>query len=328
MKLSLNLVCGCFIVVSAQASAQSYAFIEEYLEQAFSSSVVLADSDVFTAGFNNFDPNDWFHTDNENLGTAESIENRQRYKSSTLPITLSLSDDEAYHKHQLFFRLSASVIDDDLTLPDALNSGQTEHYRQSVLGGAAFYRYQYRLTENWTLTPALGTHLLYFKNSVTSNNPSFKKLLSPFDGVLVNTYAWANLFETNLKIQYDEEKSWGHWRASSAWHYFGGYGWGRANNGQIGNPEGWYVANTLTGVYDFTQVGRSVQSIYGSIRRVDVGSTTQEPLGTSNYYEASFGWLMTPPFEIEFVDNIGLGLTFNYGSAFKGGSIVLFFNQD
>ncbi|HIF8937804.1 TPA: Solitary outer membrane autotransporter beta-barrel domain, partial [Vibrio cholerae] len=61
---------------------------------------------------------------------------------------------------------------------------------------------------------------------------------------------------------------------------------------------------------------------------VDVGSTPQEPLGTSNYYEASFGWLMTPPFEMELVDNIGLGLTFNYGSAFKGGSIVLFFNQD
>ncbi|CSC51951.1 Protein of uncharacterised function (DUF3233) [Vibrio cholerae] len=37
---------------------------------------------------------------------------------------------------------------------------------------------------------------------------------------------------------------------------------------------------------------------------------------------------MTPPFEMELVDNIGLGLTFNYGSAFKGGSIVLFFNQD
>ncbi|WP_244249518.1 Solitary outer membrane autotransporter beta-barrel domain, partial [Vibrio fluvialis] len=53
-----------------------------------------------------------------------------------------------------------------------------------------------------------------------------------------------------------------------------------------------------------------------------------QPLGTSMYYEASVGWLMTPPFEISFIDNIGIGLAFNYGSAFKGGSIVLFFNQD
>lgn len=61
---------------------------------------------------------------------------------------------------------------------------------------------------------------------------------------------------------------------------------------------------------------------------MDVGSDIQQPLGTSMYYEASVGWLMTPPFEISFIDNIGIGLSLNYGSAFKGGSIVLFFNQD
>ncbi|KAA1001896.1 Solitary outer membrane autotransporter beta-barrel domain [Vibrio cholerae] len=326
MKLPLRLSFGCLLMMSFSATAKSYDFIQEHLEQAFSSSVVLSDSDVFTAGFNNFDPNDWFKTDNDNLGTPESIENRKKYKSSTLPITLALSEEEAYHQHQLFFRLSASVIDDELRITNI--PGETERYRQSVLGGAMFYRYQYRLTDHWTLTPAIGTHLLYYRNTVTYNNPQFKMLFSPLDGLLVNTYAWANLVETNLKIQYEEEKSWGRWKASSAWHYFGGYGWGKANNGEVGNPEGWYIANTLTGVYDFTQLGRSVQSIYGSIKRVDVGSTPQEPLGTSNYYEASFGWLMTPPFEMELVDNIGLGLTFNYGSAFKGGSIVLFFNQD
>ncbi|HHS3326672.1 TPA: Solitary outer membrane autotransporter beta-barrel domain [Vibrio cholerae] len=326
MKLPLRLSFGCLLVMSFSATAKSYDFIQEHLEQAFSSSVVLSDSDVFTAGFNNFDPNDWFKTDNDNLGTPESIENRKKYKSSTLPITLALSEEEAYHQHQLFFRLSASVIDDELSIANM--PGETERYRQSVLGGAIFYRYQYRLTDHWTLTPAIGTYLLYYRNTVTYNNPQFKMLFSPLDGLLVNTYAWANLVETNLKIQYEEEKSWGRWKASSAWHYFGGYGWGKANNGEVGNPEGWYIANSLTGVYDFTQLGRSVQSIYGSIKRVDVGSTPQEPLGTSNYYEVSFGWLMTPPFEMELVDNIGLGLTFNYGSAFKGGSIVLFFNQD
>ncbi|WP_240182434.1 Solitary outer membrane autotransporter beta-barrel domain, partial [Vibrio cholerae] len=48
--------------MSFSATAKSYDFIQEHLEQAFSSSVVLSDSDVFTAGFNNFDPNDWFKT--------------------------------------------------------------------------------------------------------------------------------------------------------------------------------------------------------------------------------------------------------------------------
>ncbi len=116
MKLPLRLSFGCLLVMSFSATAKSYDFIQEHLEQAFSSSVVLSDSDVFTAGFNNFDPNDWFKTDNDNLGTPESIENRKKYKSSTLPITLALSEEEAYHQHQLFFRLSASVIDDELSI--------------------------------------------------------------------------------------------------------------------------------------------------------------------------------------------------------------------
>lgn len=53
----------------------------------------------------------------------------------------------------------------------------------------------------------IGTHLLYYRNTVTYNNPQFKMLFSPLDGLLVNTYAWANLVETNLKIQYEEEKA-------------------------------------------------------------------------------------------------------------------------
>ncbi|MCG6295872.1 Solitary outer membrane autotransporter beta-barrel domain, partial [Vibrio vulnificus] len=59
-----------------------------------------------------------------------------------------------------------------------------------------------------------------------------------------------------------------------------------------------------------------------------VGGDTSESLGTHHYYEASVGWLMTPPFKTQWVDNVGIGLSLNYGSALKGGSLVLFFNQD
>ncbi len=89
MKLPLRLSFGCLLVMSFSATAKSYDFIQEHLEQAFSSSVVLSDSDVFTAGFNNFDPNDWFKTDNDNLvhlnrlKTARNI-NRVRSPSHLL----------------------------------------------------------------------------------------------------------------------------------------------------------------------------------------------------------------------------------------------------
>lgn len=50
MKLPLRLSFGCLLVMSFSATAKSYDFIQEHLEQAFSSSVVLSDSDVLLQG--------------------------------------------------------------------------------------------------------------------------------------------------------------------------------------------------------------------------------------------------------------------------------------
>jgi len=40
------------------------------------------------------------------------------------------------------------------------------------------------------------------------------------------------------------------------------------------------------------------------------------------------GWLITPWFKSSWIENVGVGLTINYGSSLRGGSLVLFFNQD
>ena len=57
--------------VSLQASGND-AF-RNYLEQAFATSIVLTDSDVFTVGVHDFDPNDWFNLQNEEIGSEESV---------------------------------------------------------------------------------------------------------------------------------------------------------------------------------------------------------------------------------------------------------------
>ncbi|MDN3685846.1 Solitary outer membrane autotransporter beta-barrel domain [Vibrio sinaloensis] len=98
----------------------------------------------------------------------------------------------------------------------------------------------------------------------------------------------------------------------------------KANGGDVGNPEGWYMGNGLEAYYNVNHWGKSLQSLYTSIRRIDIGGDTSDPLGTEHYYEGSVGWLMTPPFKSNLIDNIGIGLNINYGSALKGGSIVFF----
>lgn len=59
--------------------------------------MVLLDSDVFIVGFNNFDFNDWFKIDNDNLGIFELIENCKKYKLSMFFIIFVLSEEEVYY---------------------------------------------------------------------------------------------------------------------------------------------------------------------------------------------------------------------------------------
>lgn len=52
--------------------------IQKELERNFATAIVLTDSDVFTVGFHDFDPNEWLNLDNEELGSADSVNLRKK----------------------------------------------------------------------------------------------------------------------------------------------------------------------------------------------------------------------------------------------------------
>lgn len=313
------------LVVSPLALAQGSQAYQAYLEQAFAAAIVLTDSDVFTFGVHDFDPNEWFNLDNEDIGSQESVLLRQQIAVSALPYTIDLSDEDAIHKHQIFTRFSVLGSRQDYEI----RPQDTDDYQHEfVLGAFTAYRYKYQLTDFWTVTPGVGVHLQYFRNNHDYRSEFANEIVKPaLDNVIFNTDAWALSVEPHIEFKYNEPTSWGSWNVASSFHYFYGHGWGEANYGQVGNPEGWYTANGIEAYYNVSQLGRSVQSIYSSFRRIDIGGDTSQPLGTPYYYEGSIGWLMTPPFESDLIDNVGIGLNINYGSNLKGGSIVLFFNQ-
>ncbi len=325
LKKCTALLSFCWLLFTASVYARGYDVVQNFFEESFAYTVVLSDSDVFTVGIKDFNPNELFNTDNPELGTEDSVANRKKYGISTLPMSFRLNDEEEQDTQELFFRLSGLGTDEKVRWG---NETVDDDFRQIVLDIYTAFRYEHIINEHWSITPGIGSHLMRYQNTMDYNSVTGQSYAPYLDGLLFNTSAWANIYEPHVKLTYNKDERWGKWKISSSGHYFYGYGWGEANDGEIGNPEGWYWVNSATVVYDFTQVGRSVQSVYSTIRRVDVGSDVSDPLGTTFYYEGTVGWLMTPPFEISYVDNIGIGLTFNYGSAFKGGSLVLFFNQD
>ncbi len=74
-----GLVLTLFVSVSPTAvnAASLSELVRKDIEQTFATSVLLNDTDVFTFGINNFDPNKVFSLDNEDIGSNDSVSHRQ-----------------------------------------------------------------------------------------------------------------------------------------------------------------------------------------------------------------------------------------------------------
>lgn len=309
---------------TVSANVLSDAFRKE-LEQRFATSVLLNDTDVFTFGINNFDPNEVFSLDNEDIGSNDSVSRRQNITSLSLPYTFEQPNYIEDNHQEITLRLSALRIENDVEYAATIKS---DYQKESVVSGYVEFANVSQLNEYWSFHSGIGNHISYYRNDFEYRSSLLEPIQDQLDGLYYNTDAWAYIIEPKIKLTFEDKNHWGRYKLSTSLHYFNGVGWGEANNGDIVNPEGWYIANEAKIFYDLVRWDKNITSMYSSIRRIDIGGDTVEPMGTTSYYEGSVGWLLNPNLFNEWVDNVGIGFTINYGSSLKGGSLVLFFNQD
>ncbi|ROV61937.1 hypothetical protein EGH82_02335 [Vibrio ponticus] len=291
----------------------------------YATSIVLSDSDVFTFGFSNFDPNEYLDLEDTSLGDPGSVDLKKKMSVTSLPFTLPLRRyGYSPYQSKLNGRVYLLSNEQDFYIS---NSATSDKLRELNLGGYLELEQEISLTRTLTVHNAIGTHLMYYKNDYQYRNDFLQDYRSQIDGVYLNTSSIATVGELSTTLKYTHNGRLGQWYIWSSPHYFNGVSMNLDNHDQQGNPEGWYWVNGIKVFYHIGNFGRSIQSFYTSFSRVDLGGDTEQPMNTDHYYETSFGWLMSPPFKIPFVMNIGIGMSLNYGSAFKGGSFVLFFNQ-
>ncbi|MGR5176312.1 Solitary outer membrane autotransporter beta-barrel domain [Vibrio mediterranei] len=307
-------------ICAVSMQVQANPLFSDIFEEDFAAAIILTDSNALTLGFKDFNPNTLLNIDNENIGSKEALALRKNIAVSSLPLTFSFKNNNDFQQRALV-RFSALKIEDEiLESPD--------NHTKYVLGVFSGYEQDIHFSEHWQFQTGVGVHLQYLHSNYDFNSPLSKLFQPLIDGKVVNTSAWAANLHPKIGFNYERRKRWGDVKFQSSFNYFTGVGWGEANDGDVGTPEGWYWSNEVKLFYDVAHWGRSIQTVYTSLRRVDIGGDTLGVLGASLYYEGTVGWLMTPPFHIQFVDNVGIGLSVNYGSALKGGSIVLFFNQE
>lgn len=316
------------LVVTA-LSVQADDMLRKSLEGDFATAVLLSDTDAISLGFHDFNPNAFVDI-SDNLGDEEALELRKQINVYTVPYDFALSPNTSINGHKLeqYISISGSYLKVERDIKFSNNRSEpTDSVKDEVVTLAGRYWTRYRLDPKWSLISGLKAHTQYFKNSYTYRNPLSIFFRDQLDGNAFNTTAWSFILQPDVELHYRQPSSWGHWEAFTDMNYFYGHGWGEANQGNVGNPEGWYWINGVKSFWHIGDFHNYNQSIYSSIRRIDVGGDLQAPLASSHYYEWSLGWLSATPFGDDYIENIGIGINLNYGSSLKGGTIVLLINQ-
>lgn len=320
---SLYINCAVVLISSPHVKASSLQNdIADILSQRFSATVLLTDSDAIEFGVGSFNPNDYVNINNDNLGSAQALAERRNKSLYLLPYTHRVASTNANASHLWFFKAYSLRTRSEFSLFD--NTANNDVLDESVLGLAVGYGYRYSLNDNFNITPKLSSHLMHYTNRFSANSVQSEIVEVFFEGSLFNTSAWSNVYEPSIGFEYDMLTVWGNWMFTSTWSYFYGFTWGEANNGKISDPHGWYVTNQVTWRYD---VFDGSTTPFVGFKRVDLSSALRSELSTEHYYETSFGWLFNRPTDLDWIDNIGIGINLNYGSSLRGGSISLYYNK-
>ena len=312
---------GCAVINIPISSANTELddAIAKVLADRVALSVILSDSDALAFGVSDFDPNTIFGTDIDNLGDDGTVAARRSKSAYVLPYSHEIKNSNGLGAHVL--SATGYYIDSNSKLSIDTTVSIEDEFNEQSYGVMLGYAYKKMLNERLSLSGGLQMHVMRYQNQFVANNIISEVFKQVYKGSLVDTFAWSAIFAPQLELEYIQPQTWGRFELSSKVNYFTGYTWGDAN---IGNPSGHYFTNQIFAYYDIFDKS---QTLFTGAKRVDVSDSIRSGLGSSFYYEASFGWLYNQPSRYEWLENIGVGLNFNYGSSLRGGSIMLYFNK-
>lgn len=308
-----------FSVFSLSANAESNIVLRS-IEESFAVATLMSDSEALTFGFTNFDLN----VNDPGFGDETTAELKNSLTVFVIPYTWEL-DSQAYSWDH-FLTLRAFYINSARDIE--LFTGVDDTLKQNTLGVYGSYSQYFRITDSWYVSSAFGLHLTYYENSYNYGDGFPDATRAELDGSAFNVSALALIGEPQVGIGYTRAEQWGTWRAHNDINYIFGQGFGGSVDDPWGiHPEGFRVTNgveftvsvpQLWGVHDFLTI---------DLKRIDLYGDLESLAENGNYYEASFGWVIDTNNKIPLLDNIGIGLSVNYGSSISGATIVLYWNE-
>lgn len=311
---------------SSGAAAELDHIVQDYLSRTFSTAVLLTNGDAVRVGFWDFDPNEFLDLDNDDLGNPEATRLRQSIHTAALPWSWPIPMPSPQHKLQLQGKLSYLAVESEGQFVPS-ESPLLDKVEDSVVSADIGVSWRYPLTTSAQLTVRQTLHWMHYENDTQFRSEQSKTLQPSLDGLLTNMEVDALMLEPSVMLSYDLTPGETLWHLFSDYHYMVGDTYNTGRNAHDATPEAWFWSNGARMKSPLISQLLPGQNIWFRAARVDMGADLNGALGNHHYYEAGLAWLVDTGSHIPLLDNIGIGLNFNYGSVLRGGTLVLMLNE-
>ncbi len=297
------------------------------LAENYVTAALLTGGNAVRFGFWDFDPNRFIDLDDENLGSLESKELRQRITTLSLPYSWSRPLGEDSNTLVLGAKAAYLASENELQIIPS-DSPRDDRIANSVTSLSLGGELKHRANGHVGVSAGLNLHLQRFRNDTDFNTPQSQALAPLADGLLTNYTANAWLAEPHLRGTWFVTGRGAEVRVFSDLHYMRGRSFNTGERAHDVQPEAWYWSNGVRWRHPYVTRFLPGQNVWMQASRYDLGGDLSDSLGNHYYYEAGIGWLLdVRKMNIPFVDNMGIGINLNYGSVLRGGTLVLLFNE-
>jgi hypothetical protein len=327
-KLTWMLMCLGLLLFADHGRAQSAGSTEAQVQSIFATSVVLTDSDAIRFGMLRFNPSDILEPlDDDQFGSAESIERRQSAQLYALPGSWTVGKSDAALAPYIKTRLSYLSVEQEAVLTGQDSHTQRDRGKERVYGAYVEGGFSYQLSSHWEATLGAGTHLLQYDSAYQEGGLLSKALQSASNSLAFDTRATALMGELETQLSYTGRIDGIPWRFRSTYSYLAGETVKVSDGLEDVNPETWSWTNEAAMQWPMPKLLDTESYLQFSLRRVDLGGDVARSLGTHDYYGLGVGWVFEGPESLSWLNNVGVNLFVNWGSAFSGGSVDVLFNE-
>ncbi|GLS84273.1 Solitary outer membrane autotransporter beta-barrel domain [Paraferrimonas haliotis] len=317
--------------LSAAAIAQVTENIDATIQSDLAGDLALAslvhDKDTLSLGFKSFDPNRYLPIDDDNIGSAESIQLQSELTTITLPYTWELSNEGLGFTPYLNGRLGLLERRNNVALFDDTNIPK-DRRRISIYSGYFGGGGIWQVSDSWSIDASLGAFYQRYENVYRYGSDASEAFKPIIDGYIANFDL--NVWQLNPAISAQYDFTWNdnllQYRSRLS------YNRGRSFDTDLDahdftiNSASW--RNSLFYFHPFGDVlGLPSTGIVG-LSRIDLKGDVSRSLDTGAFYELHLDYRVDiKPYGFDLFDNLTFGLLINYGSSLKGASLTFSFND-